>query len=133
MRQRHEYDTKRGRDWVGIDEATTKVSLYNDYAYIEQGCHTFNIGKVQRIVLSGQYGRKDYTAPVEYAHPNRDKLTVFISPYVYGLLSVKYIIIHLFVHATIINVTFVGTSKSTSRDFVSTCICFHTKHEREPK
>lgn len=38
----------------------------------------FKVGTIQRIVLSGQYGVKDYQLPVPYSHANKNKLTVYM-------------------------------------------------------
>lgn len=57
------------------------MCLYSDYAYFDQTSKSFHLGKVNRIILSGQHGRKDYSIPVDYNNEKRTSLSVIISPY----------------------------------------------------
>ena len=80
MRQRHEYDTRRLRAQPE-STSTHQVCLYRDYAYIDRTSKTVKLGKVNRIILSGQHGHKDYRLPVQYDHEKKELLTVILSPY----------------------------------------------------
>ena len=80
VRQRHEYDTRRLAAQPG-ETPSNCVCLYSDYAYIDRISKSFKLGKVNRIVLAGQHGRKDYILPVEYNHVKKASLSVIISPY----------------------------------------------------
>ena len=83
MRQRHEYDTRRKTE-VQADESST-VSLYGDYAFIDTSANKFQLGKVTRITLAGEHGRKDYKMPVDFNHPKKKSLSVMM--YRYSALS----------------------------------------------
>ena len=75
VRQRHEFDTKRS---VGEIRSGT-VNLYDDYGFLHE--KALYLGSVQRIILAGQFGNKDYKEPVTYDHLNKEKLTIMLSIY----------------------------------------------------
>ena len=77
VRQRHEYHTRR----LGQSETPDLVSLHKDYAIMCPGEETYRLLKIQRIILAGQYGTKDYRLPVEYNHSKKDSLIVWGTPY----------------------------------------------------
>lgn len=77
MRERHEYDTRRMR--TSGTSGANAVSLHGDYAVIHGGKMKF--GCVQRMVLSGQFGRKEYLLPVPYNDEKSKDITVTLTTY----------------------------------------------------
>lgn len=76
MRQRQEYATRPS----GVSDVPS-VALYEDYAIVDKSEKTFVLGNVQRMVLKGQYGAKDYRLPVPYTSPQKDSLSVHVQFY----------------------------------------------------
>ena len=55
------------------------MNLYDDYAYVIHD-HV-EIGTIQRIILNGEHGKKDYVLPVPYNFEKKEKLSVVFTSY----------------------------------------------------
>ena len=75
VRQRQEFDTRRTAPRHGDGQ----VSLHDDYAFVHD--KVLCVGSLQRLILAGDFGQKDYKLPVPYGHTNKDKLTAVFSQF----------------------------------------------------
>lgn len=79
VRQRQEFsrrdvdsNKKAGEDYV---------SLFTDYALIDKRKATFMVGRIERMVLCGSNGRKDYKRPEPLNSANKERITVLVREY----------------------------------------------------
>ena len=57
-----------------LHERQNEIHLFQDYAFISESKTSFLLFKIQRIILSGMYGSKDYKKPVNVDAENKDLL-----------------------------------------------------------
>ena len=79
MRQRAEYSTRSNKN--SFSSSSSEIGLFDDVAVMEKDEQSFVIGRVERIVLRGERGRKYYKRPVMLNADNKDKLDITIAKY----------------------------------------------------
>ena len=78
IRQRNEF-TRAGQ--AAADACATDVQLFEDCALIDWDDRSFILRTIERIVLIGDYGCKDYKLPVPINSDKKDILEVKVSIY----------------------------------------------------
>ncbi len=61
--------------------ATNSLSLFDDFAFTVDGGETLIVGRVERVMLDGNHGKKDYFQPVELDLEKKENIEVTISRY----------------------------------------------------
>ena len=79
MRQRAEYSTRSNKN--SFSSSSSEIGLFDDVAVMEKHEQSFVIGRMERIVLRGERGRKEYKRPVMLNTDNKDKLDITIAKY----------------------------------------------------
>lgn len=79
VRQRQEFSRSETRAKPTADGQY--VSLFADYAFIDGTATSFQIGRVDRMILEGAHGRKNYKKPEPLNSEKKDKLMVLVSEY----------------------------------------------------
>jgi len=75
VRQRQEYRNAEGAPHPEDDN--NRVSLFNDYAWLDRRNKAYVIGSLVRLVRVGDHGRQDYKRPVPYDDPKKRKQHMF--------------------------------------------------------
>ena len=73
VRQRAEYSTRDSKSTVG--NSSDQVALFDDVALGDIHEQSVIIGRVERIILCGERGNKDYKRPVSLNAENKDIIT----------------------------------------------------------
>ena len=71
VRQRTEYERV---SIPSLNERQNEINLFQDYTFISESKTSFLLLNIQRIILSGKYGSKDYKKPVKIDSENKDLL-----------------------------------------------------------
>ena len=72
IRQRNEFD--RQLKVVEGSYPQDKICPFDDYVFVDRKAKTFVFANIERILLEGSHGSKDYKRPVEMDHENKEKL-----------------------------------------------------------
>ncbi len=61
--------------------ATNSLSLFDDFAFTVDGGETLIVGRVERVLLEGNHGKKYYFQPHELDSEKKENIEVTISRY----------------------------------------------------
>ena len=77
IRQRSEFNRKE----ISNANGTNVMSLFEDFAFLDKTNGNYLVGRVEKIILNGDHGKKDYLRPVQLKSEKKDKFEVIVCKY----------------------------------------------------